>query len=69
MRARSTQKTEILKQLYLKRRFMILDEPTSVLTPKETDEVLEMRRDMLRPPCLDSVTAAEIAAGSGPAGR
>ena len=24
---------EILKQLYLKRRFLILDEPTSVLTP------------------------------------
>src|SRR5689334_5155196 len=27
------QKVEILKQLYLRRRFMILDEPTSVLTP------------------------------------
>ena len=27
------QKLEILKQLYLQRRFMILDEPTSVLTP------------------------------------
>ena len=27
------QKCEILKQLYLKRRFLILDEPTSVLTP------------------------------------
>ena len=28
------QKCEILKQLYLKRRFLILDEPTSVLTPR-----------------------------------
>jgi len=42
------QKTEILKQLYLKRRFMILDEPTSVLTPQEADEVLGMLRDMAR---------------------
>ncbi len=34
------QKLEILKQLYLGRRFLILDEPTSVLTPDEADEVL-----------------------------
>jgi ABC-type uncharacterized transport system ATPase subunit len=40
------QKLEILKQLYLERRFMILDEPTSVLTPAEADEVLGMLRDM-----------------------
>ena len=42
------QKVEILKQLYLQRRFMILDEPTSVLTPQEADEVLGMLRDMAR---------------------
>ena len=42
------QKTEILKQLYLERRFMILDEPTSVLTPNEADEVLGMLKDMTR---------------------
>ena len=36
------QKLEILKQLYLRRRFVILDEPTSVLTPREADEVLGM---------------------------
>lgn len=42
------QKTEILKQLYLKRRFLILDEPTSVLTPGEADEVLGLLRDMTR---------------------
>jgi general nucleoside transport system ATP-binding protein len=40
------QKCEILKQLYLKRRFLILDEPTSVLTPGEADEVLGMLRGM-----------------------
>ncbi len=41
------QKCEILKQLYLRRRFLILDEPTSVLTPGEADEVLGMLRDMV----------------------
>ena len=41
------QKCEILKQLYLKRRFLILDEPTSVLTPGEADEVLGMLRGMV----------------------
>ena len=42
------QKLEILKQLYLKRRFLILDEPTSVLTPLEADEVLGMLRAKTR---------------------
>jgi ABC-type uncharacterized transport system ATPase subunit len=42
------QKVEILKQLYLRRRFMVLDEPTSVLTPAEADEVLGMLRAMTR---------------------
>src|SRR5262249_13490487 len=42
------QKVEILKQLYLRRRVMILDEPTSVLTPAEADEVLGMLRAMAR---------------------
>jgi simple sugar transport system ATP-binding protein len=41
------QKCEILKQLYLKRKFLILDEPTSVLTPQEADEVLGMLRQMV----------------------
>lgn len=40
------QKLEILKQLYLKRRFLILDEPTSVLTPQEAQEVLGLVRDL-----------------------
>ena len=34
------QKLEILKQLFLEPRLLILDEPTSVLTPQEADEVL-----------------------------
>src|ERR1700724_136435 len=41
------QKCEILKQLYLQRSFLILDEPTSVLTPDEADEVLGMLRAMV----------------------
>src|SRR5580704_5489131 len=40
------QKTEIIKQLYLKRRFLVLDEPTSVLTPQEADEMLGLVRDL-----------------------
>jgi len=42
------QKLEILKQLYLGRRFLILDEPTSVLTPDEADEVLSHMRRLCR---------------------
>jgi simple sugar transport system ATP-binding protein len=42
------QKLEILKQLYLEQRFLILDEPTSVLTPGEADEVLGLLGDMAR---------------------
>ena len=42
------QKIEILKQLYLGRCFLILDEPTSVLTPTEADEILGLLRDMTR---------------------
>jgi simple sugar transport system ATP-binding protein len=40
------QKAELLKQLYLRRKVLILDEPTSVLTPDEADEVLGMVRGM-----------------------
>lgn len=42
------QKLEILKQLYLGRRFLILDEPTSVLTPDEAEEVLGHIRALCR---------------------
>ena len=40
------QKTEIVKQLYLQRRFLVLDEPTSVLTPQEAEEMLGLVRDL-----------------------
>lgn len=36
------QKLEILKQLYLESKILILDEPTSVLTPDEADEILAL---------------------------
>jgi simple sugar transport system ATP-binding protein len=42
------QKLELLKQLYLKPRLLILDEPTSVLTPQEADEVLSHMREFAR---------------------
>lgn len=40
------QKLEILKQLYLDQHFLILDEPTSVLTPGEADEILGLLHGM-----------------------
>jgi simple sugar transport system ATP-binding protein len=40
------QKTEILKALYREVRILILDEPTSVLTPQESDSLFAMLRGM-----------------------
>jgi general nucleoside transport system ATP-binding protein len=40
------QKTEIIKQLYLERKLLVLDEPTSVLTPQEATEMLGLVRDL-----------------------
>lgn len=42
------QKVEILKQLYLESKFLILDEPTSVLTPTEADEVLGLIKEKVQ---------------------
>src|SRR5271154_2910883 len=46
MAAGEKQKLEILKLLYLDQRFLILDEPTSVLTPGEADEILGLLKAM-----------------------
>ncbi len=40
------QKLEILKQLFFNHRVLILDEPTSVLTPNEADQILGLMRQM-----------------------
>ena len=40
------QKAEILKQLYLQRRLLVLDEPTSTLTPQEAEDVLNLMREL-----------------------
>jgi ABC-type uncharacterized transport system ATPase subunit len=42
------QKVEILKQLHLRRRLLVLDEPTSVLTPAEADEMLGLLHALAR---------------------
>ena len=42
------QKVEILKQLYLDTKILILDEPTSVLTPDESDEVMGVLSRMVQ---------------------
>jgi simple sugar transport system ATP-binding protein len=41
------QKLEILKLLYLQSKILILDEPTSVLTPNEADEILGLLREQV----------------------
>jgi simple sugar transport system ATP-binding protein len=51
------QKLEILKQLYLARRMLILDEPTSALTPGEADQVLSLLRTLSR---TDGLTVVMI---------
>jgi ABC-type uncharacterized transport system ATPase subunit len=48
MAAGEKQKLEILKLLYLDQRLLILDEPTSVLTPDEADEMLGLLRGMTK---------------------
>jgi simple sugar transport system ATP-binding protein len=50
------QKAEILRQLYLKRTLLILDEPTSVLTPDEADEVLSTLRKFTQAGQLTIIT-------------
>lgn len=46
------QKLEILKQLYLQRTLLFLDEPTSVLTPAEADQVLGLLHALTRKQAL-----------------
>jgi simple sugar transport system ATP-binding protein len=50
------QKGEILRQLYLERKLLILDEPTSVLTPDEADEVLSTLKKLTEARQLTIVT-------------
>ena len=42
------QRVEILKALYRQARILILDEPTAVLTPQETEEIFEVLRRLAR---------------------
>lgn len=45
------QRVEILKALYRKVKILILDEPTAVLTPAETDGLLEIMRELKAQGC------------------
>jgi simple sugar transport system ATP-binding protein len=47
MAAGERQKAELMKQLYLERRVLVLDEPTSTLTPQEAEEVLGLVRQLV----------------------
>ncbi|KIH82988.1 ABC transporter ATP-binding protein [Pseudomonas batumici] len=49
------QKAELIKQLYLGRRLLILDEPTSVLTPAEADQVLGYVQQLTRHKQLSAI--------------
>lgn len=49
------QKLEILAQLYLGSRIIILDEPTSVLTPAEADSMLGTLRGMVEAKALSAI--------------
>ena len=49
------QKAELLKQLYLQRRLIVLDEPTSTLTPGEASEVLGFVRGLVEAGALTVV--------------
>ena len=45
------QRVELIKSLVLGANLLIMDEPTAALTPQETDELLELLRDMARKDC------------------
>lgn len=45
------QRVEILKALYRKANILVLDEPTAVLTPQETDRLFDTLREMARQGC------------------
>lgn len=49
------QKAELIKQLYLGRRLLILDEPTSVLTPDEAEQVLGYVRELATAGVLSAI--------------
>lgn len=49
------QKAELIKQLYLGRRLLILDEPTSVLTPDEAEQILGYVRELASTGVLSAI--------------
>lgn len=49
--AGTQQRVEIIKALYRQARFLILDEPTSVLTPQEVDELFNVLQTLVAEGC------------------
>ena len=45
------QRVEIIKALYREAKVLIMDEPTAVLTPQETDKLLEVLRNLKKQGC------------------
>ena len=69
------QRVEILKTLYRGAEILILDEPTAVLTPQETDELFAVLRRVVREKGMTSIPGefsemmyAVVAAAAGGAG-
>ncbi len=59
------QRVEILKALANEAKVLILDEPTAVLTPQETDELMEIMRSLRDAGHLDHLHHPQAARGQG----
>ncbi len=59
------QRVEILKALYREARILVLDEPTAVLTPQETEEIFAVLRRLACRGALDHLHQPQALRGAG----